>query len=83
MEYKQAPEAEAIATGTVIPKWKKELAKFQIVYVLVEKIKSRGDDVWAKIKKLSAFDKHVSGSTWHSSSTRKSGTGSRRSSGSR
>ena len=59
-QYRRASEAEGLAIGTVIPTWKPFLSRWDIEYVLNAKpMKSRGVDVWAKIKKCSPLEKHL------------------------
>lgn len=58
-EYTRVTEAEAISLETVIPRWKPFLNGWDIGYVEVDKMRSKGVDVWAKVKKCSPLEKHL------------------------
>lgn len=61
-QYRRASEAEALAEEIVIPVYKPFLDDYDIRYVANSgSMKSKGVDTWAKIKKASPLEKHLTG----------------------
>ena len=59
-KYTNASAAEALAEETVIPRYKPFLKDYKIGYVEVDSMSSKGVTTWAKIKKCSPLEKHLS-----------------------
>lgn len=60
--YIPAEEAKKLAETTVIPKWHRGLAGASIAYLMDKDMaRSKGKDVWAKIRKANPVEQHLTG----------------------
>jgi len=62
-EHRLAEAPRKLAKAEVIPKWHPHLADANIGYVFRDQMKSRGREIWAKIRKASPIEKMLKG--WH------------------